>query len=394
MKAKLLIIANNNIGTSQSGGDTIFLELTKNWQKKLDITVVGSAESKRLINRYRLKPKFIQSDTVNSRCYPTTINIVLNSLRRSFRAILIFLKHKNIFIESDYCYTASDFIPDFIFGLLFKSVNPKGKWLCAQYLFAPSPNDKNTPYRTQPLKGLLYYLFQKITKYLAKKYADIIFITSEPDKKHFPNKIVIVVQGGVDITPSEKYLKSNKVMSPSDRQYDAVFLGRLHPQKGVLELIDIWKLVIQQIPKAKLAIIGDGQLEKDIKEKILKSKLNKNITLLGFKSGKDKYDIFKNSKIVVHPAIYDSGGMAAAEAMAWGLPGVSFDLESLKTYYPEGMLKSPLNNYQHFAGNIIRLLKDKKLYNQISSEALKLIRNKWDWKKRSQNIYNLIFNDK
>ena len=46
--------------------------------------------------------------------------------------------------------------------------------------------------------------------------------------------------------------------------------------------------------------------------------------------------------MVVHPAIFDSGGMAAAEAMAWGLPGVSFDLPALKTYYPQGMIKNPL----------------------------------------------------
>lgn len=394
MKAKLLIIANNNIGTGQSGGDTIFLELIKNWQKKLDITVVGSRESKRLLKRYELKPKFIQSDSTNTRCYPSTLNIVLHFFRRSFCAITTFNKYKNIFIESEYCYTASDFIPDYIFGLFYKSINPGGKWLCGQYLFAPNPNDKNTPYRGQPIKGFLYFIFQKITKYLANKYADYIFITSEPDKKYFSGKKVIIVQGGVDTTASEKYLNSDKIKPISDRQFDAVFLGRLHPQKGVLELIDIWKFVTNKIPKAKLAIIGDGQLEKKLKEKILKSKLKDNVVLFGFKNGQTKYDIIKNSKIVVHPAIYDSGGMAAAEAMAWGLPGVSFDLESLKTYYPQGMLKSRQNDKQHFANNIIKLLTNNKLYETTSSEALELIRNTWDWHKRSQNIYNQIFYDK
>lgn len=394
MKEKLLIIANNNIGTSQSGGDTIFLQFIKNWQKKIDITVIGSAESKRLLRRYQLKPKFIQSDTINKRCYPSTLNIILHCFRRTFKAFKIFFKHKKIFKESLYCYTASDFIPDIIFGLLYKSVNPKGNWLCAQYLFAPNLNDKNTPYRTQPLKGFLYYLFQKITKKLANKYADIIFITSEPDKKYFPNKKIVVVQGGVDITASEKYLKSNKIKPVSSRQFDAVFIGRLHPQKGVLELVDIWKIVVNKIPSAKLALIGDGQLKKDLISKIKQHKLNKNITLLGFRSGEEKYNIFKNSKIVLHPAIYDSGGMAAAEAMAWSLPGVSFDLESLKSYYPQGMLKSPLNNYQSFANNIINLLQNKNLYQKTSSKALDLIRKKWDWRKRSQKIYNQIFNDK
>ena len=35
-------------------------------------------------------------------------------------------------------------------------------------------------------------------------------ITSEPDRIRFPNKIVHVVQGGVDISESQKYLKSDK----------------------------------------------------------------------------------------------------------------------------------------------------------------------------------------
>ena len=50
--------------------------------------------------------------------------------------------------------------------------------------------------------------------------------------------------------------------------------------------------------------------------------------------------IFKDSKIVLHAAIYDSGGMAACEAMACELPGVSFDLPALKTCYPKGMFKT------------------------------------------------------
>ena len=126
-------------------------------------------------------------------------------------------------------------------------------------------------------------------------------------------------------------------------------------------------------------------------KKVKRSKLDKNIILFGFKTGKAKYDIFKDSKIVVHPAIYDSGGMSAAEAMAWGLPGVSFNLPALKTYYPQGMIKTPCFNYQKFADNIYQLLNDQKTYNKTSKEALNLINTTWDWSKRSQRIYNQIF---
>ena len=84
--------------------------------------------------------------------------------------------------------------------------------------------------------------------------------------------------------------------------------------------------------------------------------------------------------------------MSAAEAMAWGLPGVSFDLEPLKTYYPQGIIKSPLSNKQQFAQNIIKLLTNHLLYKELSSQALKLIQNTWDWQKRSEIIYQQIFN--
>lgn len=391
MNSKLIIIANNNIGNSQSGGDTIFLEFIKHWQNKLDITVFGSEETKHLLKRYQLNPTLIQTDKSNQNSNPTVFNLICHTLRRIFWGKIAFFTHLKLFRNAKYCYTASDFYPDFIIGLLYKIIFPKGIWLCGQYLFAPKPGTKFSPYRYQPLKGWLYYLSQLPTQNLSKAFADQILITSKPDKFRFPQKKVVIVQGGVDTAESEKYLISGKIKPLNKRKYDAVFQGRLHSQKGVLELTDIWQLVVKHIPQAKLAIIGDGQEEKELKSKIKKLKLNKNIILFGFKSGQDKYNIFKDSKIVVHPAIYDSGGMAAAEAMAWGLPGVSFDLEALKTYYPLGMIKTPIGDYQRFANNIINLLQKANLYQKMSKDSLKLIRNIWDWSKRSEKLYREIF---
>jgi hypothetical protein len=70
---------------------------------------------------------------------------------------------------------------------------------------------------------------------------------------------------------------------------------------------------------------------------------------------------------------------------------VSFDLESLKNYYPQGMIKTSLGNHQQFADNIIALLSNIKLYQKTSVEALTLIKNVWDWHHRSQILYKQIF---
>jgi glycosyltransferase involved in cell wall biosynthesis len=375
---KLLIIANNNIGQGQSGGDTIFLNFIKYWQKDLNITVLGSQETKDLLKRYQLqKIKFIKTDD------ETNLPLLFHQIRRIIKGIKSIYKLRTK--HYDLIYTVSDFYPDLIPGLIYKAYKHQSKLICGYYLFAPNPFDPQSPYiqTDQFFKGLFYYLSQLPSRLAVNLWADIVMVTSNPDIQKFPNKKVIVVQGGVDKAPK---IKSRKI-------YDAVFLGRLHPQKGPLELIDIWKYVVKQKPKAKLALIGDGGLEKRIKTKIKKNKLEKNITMFGFKTGIEKYKIFSQSKVALHPAIYDSGGMAMAEALSTGIPGVSFDLEALKTYYPKGVLKTKCFNKRQFAKNIIKLLDDKKLYKQYATTALSLINSVWLWPKRAKRIYKEIISN-
>lgn len=295
-----------------------------------------------------------------------------------------------------YLISGSDFWPDTLPAIYYKLKYPSNvSWIASFFLFAPKPWGKQSPYKGRKFFiGFLYWLTQRPIYYLIKKYADYVLVTSLPDVKRFitpkrgENRI-IVIKGGIDIEPSKMYLDSGKIIPTNKRKYDACFVGRLHYQKGLLELVEIWKLVCQKKPQAKLAIIGIGPLENNLQEKIVKEGLGKNIELLGFKDGEEKYAIFKQSKIVVHPAIYDSGGMAACEAMAWGLPGVSFDLESLKSYYPKGMLKTDCFDLISFAANIVKLLDEGKYYQKISLDALSWARE-WDWQKKTQEFLEKV----
>jgi len=156
----------------------------------------------------------------------------------------------------------------------------------------------------------------------------------------------------------------------------------------VLLLLDVWKEVVRKRPGALLAVIGNGKLEREMREKIARLGLAPRIEMLGFLNGEPKYEVFKQSKIVLHPATYDSGGMAAAEAMAWGLPGVSFDLESLRTYYPKGMIKvAEVGEVTGFAREVLSLLADEARYRALQEDALTLIRETWKWERRDADIW-------
>ena len=382
----IVIVSNSQVRDDiLSGGDRIFIECAKRWAEKgHDIQLITCEEGYKMCQRYGLRN--VNYFIVSSPRY--RLPLYLLYILRVIRGIILAwrMSHfRNIVV-----YSSSDFWPDSIPAWILKMRFRKVKWVAGFYLFTHNPFSGDSPYKGRfVLKGLFYCLSQMPVYCLVRRYADMVFVTNELDRWRFiddkrltPDKVV-AVRGGVDVkTPAF-------IPELEGKEFDAVFLGRFHPQKGVLELIDIWEYVCKRKKDAKLAMIGVGELESEVKAKIKKYGLENNIVFFGFKDGVEKLKIFKDSKVVVHPAVYDSGGMAACEAMACGLPGVSFDLPALKTYYPKGMLKTPCFDLKVFAENIYTLLENEDFYQKLKREALELAKE-WDWEKKSEELLKSI----
>jgi len=401
-KVKILFVANNTVGENAfSGGDNIYVSFLKNWSNDIKITLFGSEEARNISKKagvggvdYIVVSR--KRDVSSPEKFLTVGSLLKNTLIRTIDGVKYVLKNNKLLRKHNYVYSVSDFYPDLIPALLIKLFNKKIKWVAGYYLIIPPPWDPETPYKFDRFKGLLYWIMQIPSRFVVKYFADCVLVTSQPDVSVFVTKKrdkskVVVVRGGVDITESEKYLSGKKIIPVFKRKYDACFLGRFHPQKGVLELIDIWKLIVERKPTAKLAMIGGGELFSQVQKKIIKLGLKKNIDLLGTLGGEKKYAVFKNSKLMVHPAIFDSGGMAAAEGMAWELPGVSFDLEALKTYYPKGMLKVEEGKVRKFAKTVLKLIDEDVLYSKTAKKARELVLEKWVWEKRTDEVYLKAF---
>ena len=365
------------------GGHVILVECLKRWVKRGHRThLFTSEETYAKIQKqglsgisYTIVPRVARH---GRSIYPVYIIRTIKSLLATGNP-----DHENVVI-----YSGSDFWPDSIPAACHKIRYRKAKWVAGFYMFAPNPFKTGSPYQGKRFaRGLLYYLSQIPIYWLVRKYADAVFVTSEPDRARFisrslPPDRVVAVRGGVDF-------ELVAAVPDQQKEFDAVYLGRFHPQKGVLELVDIWKYVCERRHDAMLIMIGTGELEEEVKKRIEKLGLESNITLLGFKEGIEKITILKKSKIVVHPATYDSGGMAACEAMACGLPGVSFDLQALRTYYPKGMLKVPCYDLREFAQKTLKLLVEEDLYNRTARDALEWAKE-WDWDKRAPEVLEAI----
>lgn len=388
-----IIIGMTAHGKGISGCDRISIEFSKRWSKLYPVTIYVWEEGYEMYKRQNLSSQDVTFKVIKMSPWKH-LGFVINYIAIIISAILFSLTTKLKNEKETVVYSASEFWMDSLPGLIWKLRFPKITWVATWFQTAPNPlvgfkeGERAISYR---FHAFSYWFVQFPIKPLIRKFADFVLVNNEFEKKQFPGmnkKKVIVVLGAVDLSLIKNLMRNIK---NEKKIYDGVFQGRFHPQKGIVELIDIWKLVVDKKPDAKLALIGDGPLMNKVKLRINELNLQKNIKLFGYVfDGIKKYRIFSQSKVVLHPAFYDSGGMASAEAMALGLPAVGFNLKSYKSYYPKGMVKIPINDLSAFAEKILEFLRNKNLYMKMGNEAQDMISQNWSWEVRSRQILDQV----
>lgn len=95
-------------------------------------------------------------------------------------------------------------------------------------------------------------------------------------------------------------------------------VGRFIKAKNHEFLIDVIAKLISNNPKVKGVLVGTGDLEKEIKVKIKKLRLEEQIYILGIRDDIDK--IVNEIDLFILPSIYEGLGLVLLEAQAAGVP--------------------------------------------------------------------------
>jgi glycosyltransferase involved in cell wall biosynthesis len=370
------------------GGNTrIWLEFARRLQVKPDVRVTlyiaedarATCQANGLDDRtvYRTIPTALDSDFYSPLTHARASLVGLSAIR-------------NVTARAGdgyhVCYSGSDFWPDVAVGWQMAR-QLGGLWAASVYLFAPNPlfgylgEFTRRLHRPDPLT-VLSWLYQRTTLPLIRRSAQMIFLTNDHDRSRLrgaradPNGLH-AVYGGVDLAEAQAALPDPRA------EYAACFVGRLHPMKGIAQLLAAWASVVRQRPGARLAIIGvgRGEYEQQMRGVCHQLNLDSAVDWLGYRDGRDKYAILKKSRVFLHTSIYDNSGMAACEAMAVGVPVVMFDLPPLRLAYPSGALRAPLGDTQAFGECILQILSDEALHARLSREALQLA-SQWTWDAR------------
>ena len=155
-----------------------------------------------------------------------------------------------------------------------------------------------------------------------------------------------------------------------------LFVGRIAYEKNINYLLDCFSMVLKKMPRTKLLIIGDGPQMNELKSKINSLKLLSSVILLGKMEHCDfvKSSIFKACKIFVTASVTETQGIALLEAQANGLPAVGINARGTKE-----LIKNSYNGYivdygdkRLFANRMMALLSNKKKYNRMSKNSVKV----------------------
>jgi glycosyltransferase involved in cell wall biosynthesis len=355
-----LLILNNGWLTKMAGGDYHILNVSKFWAKKHKIYFIlpelgykyGKAFFKNAMTIYRYKT--LLEDKANS-----FFSIILLYFLRVFYSFFIRPKQNfNVVVSSSHFFY--DVIPSIFFKLRYKSK-------LIVYIHGPPIFEPKT------LKHFILVFHNRLILFLIRKFADNVFVINPLTKSilmllGFDNTKVTITSNGISLNeiPKKEFKK----------KYTACFMGRLVKQKGVYDLIKIWKLVVEFIPNAKLIILGHGPEEKKLKEIIQKEKLQKNIFLLGYKIGKEKYKYLKQSRIFIFPSHKESWSISIMEAIACGLPVVAYDLPEYKKIYGKKIITVNLLDIKHFSSKVLKILENERIYPSLTDWA-----QKYDWEK-------------
>lgn len=361
-----LIAFMNSYSQGKSGGDMVFIEVAKRI-KEYGKVIVTSRLGKDLCQKSGLKGKYLITTWE-----PEFRHLFLTYFQRILKAF--FLKYR--VGEKDILLSTSDFLPDVLPAFWLKLRNKEAKWV--QHVFHLVPLSRKGP-----------FIAQKISFFFIKPLADLIIVDNQQLKNdlvklNFPSDRIFVNFPGIDL----QYLKSVKKEGVG---YDGIFMAQLRSSKGIFDLVKIWQLVCQEKPGLKLGIMGRGMpaVVKKIESLIQTKGLEKEIDLLGYLEDDEAFSTIKASKIFIFPSREEGFGIAPLEAQACGIPVVAWNLPVYKEVFKEGMVKVKMGELGKFAKEVIKLLKDKRLYQRLSKEAINNA-SQYDWGKVAKKELEII----
>jgi len=172
-----------------------------------------------------------------------------------------------------------------------------------------------------------------------------------------------------------------------------LFLSRIEKEKGIYNLLEIFKSLKKENQNYKLIFAGDGNELNNLRLLVEKENIS-GVTIKGFVQGEEKKMLFEKTTVFVFLSEFEGMPNAVLEAMAFGLPVVTTNVGGIASVFKDERNGMLINDYNK--NNIVRyiesILTDSALYQAIGKRNYLESKNKFWSDKVSERIIK-IFNE-
>ena len=165
---------------------------------------------------------------------------------------------------------------------------------------------------------------------------------------------------------------NNNFFSNNKNILNILTIGRLVIQKDQITILRALNL-IKNKKKFRCYLIGKGKEFNNLKNFIIKYKLNKNVKILNFQN--NVYPYYKKADLFILSSLYEGLPNTLIEALSFGVPIISTDCKT----GPREILNKKFENY-------LELVIIKKIYLIITVKKQIVNDIRFDFEKNLQNI--------
>lgn len=133
-----------------------------------------------------------------------------------------------------------------------------------------------------------------------------------------PGRRPFVIPNGIDVPDAVERRNTQ-----ADAPRTALFLGRIHPVKGLPMLIDAWAAVRPDGWRLRLVGPGDPAYVTELRDQLASAALDNVVSIDGPVRGPDKQATFADAALFILPSYTENFGISIAEALASSLPVIT-----------------------------------------------------------------------
>ena len=175
-----------------------------------------------------------------------------------------------------------------------------------------------------------------------------------------------------------------------------LYVGRVGQEKNMDFLLDVVERVIKDEPRALLVVAGNGPYFETFKSLIFHRNLRESVLLLGYVDHQELKHLYALADVFTFASVTETQGLVTIEAMMCGTPAVAVGKMGTKEVMAGdngGFMVE--EDVSAFSDAVLRLLKDRELYQRKSAEALAYAQNWTAGKmaKRIETLYEQVLKD-